>query len=417
MSCFRITGGRKLGGTVTVQGAKNSVLPILAASLLTGGESVIRNCPRLTDVDAAVRILEHLGCTTERFGTSLYIDSRLLSRCDIPERLMKEMRSSVIFLGAILSRTGEARLSPPGGCELGPRPIDLHISALRTMGADIITDGDSILCRGADLHGCTITFPFPSVGATENAILAAVSAEGTVILQNAACEPEIWDLQEYLRKAGAHISGAGTPCITIEGRKCGGFVSHRVIPDRIAAATFLSAAAVAGGTVEVRGIGPWWLRTVTEPLAQMGCTVRERQDRVTVTSGGRLSSPGLIRTAPYPGFPTDSQPALMAACLRAKGTTVFSETIFSDRYRHVPGFLRLGANIETSGSIALVRGVERLTAAKLCSADLRGGAAYTVAALGAEGVSEITELHHIDRGYEDLCGSLRSLGANIERMN
>ena len=417
VSTLQITGGRPLDGTVHVQGAKNSVLPILAAAILARGETVIHGCPLLSDVDAAVKILRHFGCTVNRFGHTLYIDSRVVTCCDIPESLMKEMRSSVIFLGAILARTGEAVLSRPGGCELGPRPIDLHLSALRAMGAEVTDDGDSIVCRADTLHGCVIRLPTPSVGATENSMLAASCANGTVTIVNAAREPEIWDLQEYLKKLGARICGAGTEEITIEGTRLCGFAEHTVIPDRIAAATYLSAAAATGGRVEVTGINPWYIATVTDTLSQLGCAVSSGSDRVCADARRALHAAELIETRPYPGFPTDAQPPVMAASLRAAGTTVFSENIFTNRYRHVPGLVRLGADIRVSGRIAVVTGVPALYAADFAATDLRGGAALGVAALGAQGVSVLTDIQHIDRGYEDFDGCLRALGAQIRRVD
>ena len=323
-----------------MQGAKNSVLPILAASILARGETVIHGCPLLSDVDAAVKILQHFGCTVNRFGHTLYIDSKEVTRSDIPEDLMKEMRSSVIFLGAILARTGEAILSRPGGCELGPRPIDLHLSALRAMGAQISENEDgSIVCKAKSLQGCTICLPTPSVGATENSMLAASCADGVVTIVNAAKEPEIWDLQEYLKKLGARICGAGTEEITVEGTRFCGFAEHTVIPDRIAAATYLSAAATTGGRVEVSGINPWYISTVIDTLSQLGCMISSGSDRVCVDARKTLHAAELIETRPYPGFPTDAQPPVMAASLKAVGTTVFSENIFTNRYRHVPCLL------------------------------------------------------------------------------
>ena len=417
MNKLRITGGRPLDGSVHVQGAKNSVLPILAASILAKGETVIHSCPQLSDVDAAVRILQHFGCTVTRFGHTLYIDSREITCCDIPENLMKEMRSSVIFLGAILARTGEAVLSRPGGCELGPRPIDLHLSSLRAMGAQITDNGNSILCRAERLHGCTICLPTPSVGATENSMLAAACADGTVTIVNAAREPEIWDLQEYLKKLGARICGAGTKEITVEGTRLGGFAEHTVIPDRIAAVTYLSAAAATGGRVEVTGINPWYISTVADTLCQLGCAFSSGSDFVCADARGALHAAELIETRPYPGFPTDAQPPVMAASLKAAGTTVFSENIFTNRYRHVPGLVRLGADIKVSGRIAVVNGVPELYAAGLAATDLRGGAALAVAALGAQGVSVLSDIQHIDRGYDDFDGCLRALGAQIQRID
>lgn len=416
MSILRINGGKQLSGEIEVHGAKNSVLPILAASLLANGETVIHNCPALSDVDAAVKILLHLGCKVNREERSIFIDSSTMCRCDIPDVLMREMRSSVIFLGAILARCGEAVLSMPGGCELGPRPIDMHLAALKSMGAEITESGGNIICRSRKLQGCRIDFLTPSVGATENSILAAASIEGTTIINNAAREPEICDLQNYLNKLGAKISGAGTPVIVIEGRKFNNFVEHSVIPDRIVAATYLTAVACAGGDVTVKNLVPAHVSTITDALAEMGCYLETGNDFIRIVQNQkRLVASRPVITRPYPGFPTDAQPMLMSASLKARGTTVFVENIFENRFRHVSELRRMGADIKTEGRVAIVSGVEKLHAAPVAATDLRGGAALVVAALGAEGISQISELKHIDRGYDGLEAALRGIGADIQR--
>ncbi len=417
MSILRINGGKKLFGEVEVHGAKNSVLPIIAASLLADGETVIHNCPGLSDVEAAIKILVHLGCKVRREGHSVYIDSSTMDRCDIPDSLMREMRSSVIFLGAILARCGEAILSMPGGCELGPRPIDMHLSALKSMGAEITESGGNIICRSKKLHGSKIDFITPSVGATENSMIAASCIEGTTIINNAAREPEICDLQDYLNKLGARIVGAGTPVIVVEGRKFSGYAEHAVLPDRIVAATYLSAVASAGGDVTVRKIVPAHIATITDVLSEMGCYLETGNDYVRIIKNSRLTASRPVVTRPYPGFPTDAQPTLMAASLTAMGTTVFVENIFENRYRHVSELRRMGADIKTEGRVAIVSGVEALHAAPVAATDLRGGAALVVAALGADGKSDISELKHIDRGYDGLEAALSGLGAEIERIN
>lgn len=417
MSIIRIDGGKKLYGSVPVHGAKNSVLPIMAASLLANGETVIHNCPSLSDVDAAIRILTHLGCAVVREGDKVFVDSRTLRRSDIPHELMKEMRSSVIFLGAILARLGEAVLSMPGGCELGPRPIDLHLAALRAMGASIEEDGGNIVCRAKKLIGSRINMSLPSVGATENTMLAASNCEGTTIITNAACEPEIWDLQNYLRRLGVNVHGAGTPVIAIEGRMRKSGTEHWVIPDRIVAATYLACAASSGGAVELTGVVPDHVSTVTDVLAEMGCDVEVGADTMRIRADGPRKAVRPIQTKPYPGFPTDAQPPIMAASLTAEGTTVFVENIFENRYRHVAELLRMGADIKTEGRVAIVSGVKKLHGAPITATDLRGGAALIVAALGAEGMTEISGVHHIDRGYDNIVGGLKSLGADILRID
>jgi len=419
MSLLRITGGNPLNGCVRVHGAKNAVLPILAATLLADGETVIRNCPRLRDVDAAIAILRHLGCRAELDEDTVYVDASGMCRCDIPDDLMREMRSSVIFLGAILARAGEAILSMPGGCELGPRPIDLHLAALRAMGAEIREQGGRIYCRSPGLRGCRIDLSFPSVGATENAMLAAACAEGVTLITNAAREPEIADLQRFLQKLGARIVGAGTSLITVEGCRAGTYseyTEHCVIGDRIVAATLLCAAAAASGTVELRGADPAHMSTVLDALREMGCRIETGRNYVSLSAGEKRRAIRPVVTRPYPGFPTDAQPPLMAALLTASGTTAFVENIFTNRYRHVEELRRMGADVALEGRVAIVSGVERLHGAPVSATDLRGGAALAVAALGAEGTTEITGLQHIDRGYDDLAGMLAALGADVERL-
>lgn len=417
MSYLNITGGERLQGELTVQGAKNSVLPILAATVLSGGESVIHHCPALEDVEASIRILRRLGCEAHWDGDTLVVNTAGMDCGEIPDALMREMRSSVIFLGAILARCGRAVLSYPGGCELGPRPIDLHLEALRMLGASIEEKGGYLHCEAPSLRGCEITLNLPSVGATENVILAACGAEGTTVLYNAAREPEIVDLQDFLCAMGAQVRGAGSSTIVVEGKKPLHDCEHRVISDRIVAATYLSAAASAGGDVLLRGVDYRHLSTVTSALKEAGCTVRSHTDWVRLQSDGKLSAIRPVRTAPYPGFPTDAQAVLMAALLKGRGTTVFIENVFENRYRHVDELMRMGAQIRTEGRVAVVCGVSELHGARVCATDLRGGAALAVAALSAHGKTRIGRLWHIDRGYADLEGDLRKLGADVFRVD
>ena len=416
MSSFIVRGGHRLSGIARVHGAKNSVLPILAATLISGCESVIHNCPCLTDVDASCKILRYLGCSVNRQGDTIVVNSANLDRCDIPDDLMREMRSSVIFLGAILARHGSAALTYPGGCELGRRPIDLHIEALQKLGAQIDEREGRIICTPSRLRGCTVQLRFPSVGATENTMLAACRAEGETVIRNAAREPEIVDLQHFLCAMGADVRGAGTEEITIRGGNTLHEAEHRVIGDRIVACTFLSSAACAGGEVEVVGADPTHLTSFTELLRQAGCRIVEEPGRVVIEVRERLQALGkIVSTSPYPGFPTDAQAPLMASLLRAQGTSEFVENIFENRFRHAQQMKKLGAQIRIEGRRAWVTGVEKLHGAQVAATDLRGGAALVAALLGAEGEGEVTGIHHIDRGYWALDQSLSALGAQIWR--
>ena len=417
MSIYTITGSRPLEGTLRVHGAKNSVLPILAAAVLCPGVSVIHNCPPLRDVTASLSILEHLGCAVTREGNTVTVNAAGLTGWTVPEALAREMRSSVLFLGAILARQGQAELSYPGGCELGPRPIDLHLSALRALGADLREEGGRLCGLAPALTGAEITLSTPSVGATENAMICAVAAQGTTILRNAAREPEIEDLQAFLRTLGAQVSGAGTGTVVIQGGQPLHSGEFTVMGDRIVAATYLSAVAATGGSVELTGIDPVHLSTVTEVFREAGCQLQPSPGRLLLKREGPLRAARPIRTAPYPGFPTDAQPPVMAALCAARGTTLFVETLFSGRYRHVDELCRMGADIRVEGQIALVSGVRHLHGARVLAHDLRGGAALVVAALGAEGTSVVEGLEHIDRGYHGLDADLRSLGAQIQRKD
>ena len=411
MRTITITGGTPLQGELTVQSAKNSVLPILAATILCGDTCRIVRCPHLSDVDTAADILHYLGCTISWDGDDLLVDTSSMTRCDIPEHLMRKMRSSVIFLGAILARFGEAELSYPGGCELGPRPIDLHIGALRTLGAEITERDGQLRCTASHLTGHEIVLTLPSVGATENAMLAACGAQGVTVISNAAREPEIVDLQNFLTKLGAEVRGAGGSTIVVVGKRPLHGCRHRCIGDRIVAATYLAAAAATGGMLTLHGVDYRHLSTVTSVFRQAGCTVRTDPDHITLESSGRLHAVSPIRTSPHPGFPTDAQAVVMAALLRSEGTTVFVENMFESRYRHVPELLRMGADVRLEGRVAVVCGKSALHGAAVCCTDLRGGAALVVAGLQAQGNTTIHRIHHICRGYEDIVSDLRQFGA------
>ena len=413
MDIWHLRGGNRLEGACFVQGSKNASLPIIAASIISPARSELLNVPQLRDVDAALRILRHLGCTAEQWGSDVYIDSSGLCRSAIPHSLMVEMRSSVIFMGALIARCGSARLSLPGGCQLGKRPIDLHLAALRQMGAEIDEDRGEILCRSEALKGAEIVLPFPSVGATENIMLAACAAKGDTVIHGAAREPEIVALQDYLKAMGAQIHGAGTDTVTIGSLSPEKHIACRIIPDRIVASTIACAAACTGGNVELRGIDPRHFSTVLHFLNQAGCDIISTDRSVRLRSPGELKAVGEISTAPYPGFPTDAQPVLMAALLKAKGLTRITENIFENRYRQVPELCRLGADIVTHGKIAEIWGVDCLHGTALTATDLRGGAAMIVAGLSAQGETLICDDGHISRGYERFDMRLRALGADI----
>lgn len=413
-----VNGGRKLHGEISLQGSKNSSLPIMAASVLSGGECILKNCPILTDIYAASRILNCIGCRCTFSGNTAVISAENISGSIIPDELMHEMRSSIIFLGAMLGRTGECTLCCPGGCELGPRPIDMHLSALKKMGADIKETGGRIVCRmNGKSHGARISLPFPSVGATENIILCAVTADGETVINNAAREPEICDLCGFLRCCGAEISGDGESSIVIRGKKKLHGCEYTIMPDRIAGATYLCMTAATGGEIILMNACVGAMEPFLSVLEQTGCTICTSGDRIFLRSGARLKAvKGRIITMPHPGFPTDAQAVLMAALVSADGTSVFEENIFDCRYRHTEALIKMGADIEVLGRAAVVKGVERLHGAKVDATDLRGGAAMVCAALSADGISEISGISHIDRGYEKIEDAVGKLGGVIRRV-
>lgn len=414
MQRLLIEGGRRLDGELSIHGAKNAVLPILAGTLLCK-ETVLHNCPYLSDVTAAEAILETLGCKVTRSGETLVINARDVVYSDPPEYLMREMRSSILFLGAMLARCSYARVSFPGGCELGARPVDMHIDGLRKLGAVIEEDHGFFSCYVTGrLHGANITLPFPSVGATENIMLAAATANGVTIIRNAAREPEIQDLADFLNACGARVS-VYTDYIMIDGVSSLEGGEHTVIPDRIETATYLCAAAITGGRVHLDRCYSQQLSAVLPVLEEMGCRLKLYDNAIELISPERISAVRTIKTMPFPGFPTDAQAPVMAALCLANGTSMIVENIFEARYKHAGELLRMGARIETEGRVAVVEGVPYLHSATVRCTDLRGGAALAIAALAANGVSTLTELKHLDRGYADFEGGLRALGANIKR--
>ena len=410
-----ITGQRKLSGEISVQGSKNSVLPLLAATLLVQGESCIENCPDILDTDAACEILSELGCKVSRQGSVLTVKNDGDGYM-IPEKLMRKMRSSVMFLGAILGRCGKAVISFPGGCELGPRPIDVHIFALKKLGVRFKENGGYLYCDCPEgLNGCEITLPIQSVGATENLLMAAVKAKGETVINNAAREPEIADLQSFLNKCGADISGAGSDRIVINGTEKLTGCCHRVIPDRIAAATYIIACALAGDRCKINNVCPGHIKSIISLLKETNVDLTVDENSVIVLGNRRLFAPRLIRTSFYPGFPTDAQAIMMSLCCLAKGSSMFIESIFQSRYKHVSELIRMGANIKVEQRVAVVEGVKNLWGAPVEATDLRGGASLMVAALAAKGTTVISKTEHIYRGYENPEMVLGSLGADIKR--
>lgn len=417
MSKLVINGGKKIFGTISMQGSKNSVLPILAATVLCSGTSIIKNAPDLFDVNAAINILRYLGCECSFENNTVNVDSTNLRCCQIPTRLMLKMRSSVMFLGAVLGRCGRAVVSAPGGCELGPRPIDLHIEALKRLGATV-TEKHGLIEFDAigGLVGTDINLSFASVGATENIILAAVTAKGTTTVYNAAKEPEIVDLAHFLNTCGACIMGAGTDTITICGVEQLHGCTHVVIPDRIAAATYMAAAAITGGEIVLNNIIPLHLKAICSVFEQVGCTIKYTDSSLFLTSSEKLSRVSILRTSVYPGFPTDAGPIVLAMLSMACGTSVIVENIFENRFRYVDELKRLGANIRVESKVAIIDGVKSLSGAMCKCTDLRGGAALVVAGLAATGKTVIRDIYHIKRGYEKIEQNLALLGADIKEI-
>lgn len=415
MQLFQIRGPGTLSGETTVSGAKNSVLPILAACVLCRGPCVLHNCPNITDVDATLAILRALGAKTARTGSTLTVDTGPLTASAVPAAPATRMRSSVLFAGALLARTGRAQVPHPGGCPLGRRPIDLHRSAFEALGACCTDDGAFLDLSWTAPHGACFEFPTVSVGATENAVLAALACPGETVLQNAAAEPEVTDFLNFLRSAGAEITGVGTRELCISGGKPLHGTTYSILPDRIETATFLCAACGCGGDILLRRTDARSLGPLPGLLERMSCELHPETNALRIRRTGQLRPVFSVETAPYPGFPTDCQAALMAALLRAPGESRITETVFETRFHHVPELQKLGAVLQISGNAVRITGAGALHGAAMTAHDLRGGAALVLAALQAEGESSVSGLHHIDRGYERFEQKLRALGADILR--
>lgn len=415
MAYIEIEGGRSMNGEVCIQGSKNAALPILAGSILHGGTTVLHRCPRITDVFHMVRILEELGCHTSWEGSTLTVEAADASGTVIPAEPAGRMRCSITLLGALLGRFGKAQVPYPGGCTIGERPIDLHLEALERMGA-VLEPGDDILdCSCGRLAGEQISLRFPSVGATENILLAAVLARGTTVLTGAAKEPEITELARFLNSCGARISGAGTDRIVIEGVERLTDSEFTLAADRIVAGTYLLAVAAAGGRAMLKGAPAGQMKCVMQTAEQMGVSVMERADGILAEADGRIRPLKQLATAPYPGFPTDLQSPAMATLCLADGESCIRERIFEARFGTAAELKRMGARIEIRGRQAFITGVRELHGAEVCAPELRGGAALTVAAAAAKGRTVIRDCHFIERGYEDICRDMESLGVRARR--
>ena len=416
MPALLVSKSPPLHGELTVHGAKNSVLPILAATLLCRTPCVLHNCPDILDVTHALAMLRSLGCTYERCGASIYIDTRGCTGGRIPPELAGAMRASGLFLGALLARTGEAELSLPGGCPIGERPMDYHLQAFRALGAEVSQTQQTVCCKASRLTGAKLRLPGPSVGATENAMLAAAGADGLTVIENAACEPEIGDLAGFLTACGARIAGAGTRRVSVEGGRRLTGATYTILPDRIETATFLCACAACGGELTLRRTDARLAEPVLGSLAESGCRISCTHDTIRICRDGPLTACRPVVSRPYPGFPTDAMPVLLAAQLRAGGQTAFTETIFENRFGYVRELGKLGARLRQDENTVRLRGTPQLHAAQLFAEDLRGGAALVLAAMQAEGESAIFGVKHIERGYDTLETALRSAGARLKTV-
>jgi UDP-N-acetylglucosamine 1-carboxyvinyltransferase len=411
-----IVGGRPLEGSVRISGAKNAALPVMAATLLAPGVHRLRNVPRLRDTQTFARVLEVLGAKVSFEGNLLTVDTRGVNSVEAPYELVKTMRASIYVLGPLLARFGQARVSLPGGCAWGPRPVNLHLTGLQALGAALDIEHGYIVGRDVKLKGAVINFDVVSVGATAQLMMAAVLAQGTTVLENVALEPDVTVLGEVLVACGARIDGLGSRRLTIQGVNALRPIDTTIIPDRIEAATFAAAAAMTGGKIRLEGVVPDHFEAALRKLEEAGCALQRGADSVTVSGPARPQAVNVI-TQPFPGFPTDMQAQMIAVCALAGGTSVIEDTIYFDRFTHVPELARMGARIELKGNVAVVKGVDRLYGAQVMATDLRASASLVIAALAAEGETLIDRIYHLDRGYEALEKKLGALGAKIQRVN
>lgn len=416
MNKYLIKGGGKLNGKICIPGAKNSVLPILASAVLIDGKITLHNCPNLRDVDSMIKILKNIGCIIEKQEDTLIIDSSHVVNGEIDKDLAKELRSSIFLLGPILARLKKAKVAYPGGCEIGLRPIDLHLSGLRALNIDILESGGYIYCDSQNAKCSDITLGLPSVGATENIMMASIFTKGRTVIRNVAREPEIVDLQNFLNKAGAKIYGAGSSVIVVEGVKKLNSVEYTPIPDRIVAGSYMISVVMCGGDVEFCNVIAEHIHSLLSKFSKTTCNISVKNDIIRLQSNGRHRGLGKIDTVYYPGFPTDLQSQMLALASICDGNSIITENIFETRFKQVPEFIKMGANIQVSGRTAIVQGVKSLDGAEVTAYDLRGGASLVSMGLFAKGETLINDIYHIERGYESIDKDYNSLGANIIKL-
>lgn len=417
MEKFFIVGGKKLKGKLVIKGAKNAILPIMAGSILCGEKVVLNNVPNLSDIDAMCEILTHLGCKVEQKNGQVIIDSSTLNKFSVPSELTNKLRASIFLLGPLVSIAKKVAMSYPGGCNIGNRPIDIHLLGLKQFGIDIEEKHGYIYCDASHKHAGEFTLRFASVGATENLMMSAVFTSGKTIINNCAKEPEIVDLQNFLNQMGAKISGAGTHQIVVEGVDRLHGTEYSPIGDRIVAGTYILTTIATGGDVELSNINPEHLTSLIDNLKLIGCIIETKSDRIRVQSNGRVKSIPFIETNPYPDFPTDLQAQLMALECVSDGASVLVENMFETRFKHVPQLIKMGAKIVVKNNIAIIQGVEHLFGAEVSATDLRAGASLIIAGLCASGYTTIDNIHHIDRGYDHIEKDLQLLGADIKRID
>lgn len=413
MKSYIIEGGKKLEGTVKISGSKNASLPILAATILSEKKNKLYNVPQIKDTKTTLEILKLLGCKIKQNSGKIEINSKHITKTEIPEHLMREMRSTVIMAGALLGRFKEVTFSYPGGCDIGSRPIDLHINAFKKLGVEITEEAGFIKCKANKIIGTNIDLDFPSVGATENIILATVLSTGTTTINNAAMEPEIIDMVQFLKKMGAKIQGEGTNQIIIDGVEKLSGVSYNIMPDRIEAGTILCAVAATGGNVTLDNVMPEHLTAVINKLEETGCKIEINNKKITLNAPKKLKSID-IKTMTYPGFPTDLQQIFATMLVKASGTSIIVENIFESRYKYISELRKMGAKITVEGKTAIIKGARKINATTVVCTDLRGGAALVIAGLMAKGKSRVENIGYIQRGYENLENKLGSLGAKIK---